>query len=99
MESLPDYGCSGMDSGTKVHHFLKGIKSLELEEAVNIFHAQPEKYGTDFNATMSYLGQMVMKKILILQSVQITKTRSQPVKPKVVAFTEKIEFEKHPKDE
>ena len=36
MESLTDYGYSGMDSGTKVRHFFKGIKSYELEAIVNV---------------------------------------------------------------
>ena len=54
VESLTDYGYSCMDNGTKVCHFLQGIKGTELEAAVNVVPAQPEKYGTDFNATMSY---------------------------------------------
>ena len=54
MESLTDYGYSGMNNGTKVHHFLQGIKSSELEALANVVCAQPEKYGTDFNATISH---------------------------------------------
>ena len=68
MESLTDYGYSGMDNGTKVCHFLQCIKSTELEAAVNVIWAQPEKYGTDFDATMSYLGQMVTEKGASMQS-------------------------------
>ena len=56
MESLTDYGYSGMDNGTKVHQFLQG-KSPELEAAVNVVHAQPEKYGTDFDATCLILSK------------------------------------------
>ena len=97
MESLLDYGCSGMDNGTKVRHFLQGIKSPELDAAVNVVWVQPEKYGTDFDATMSYLGQMVTKNGLTKQSVCIAKMGSQPVKPKVVAFTGKVECKKYPK--
>ena len=81
MESLTDYHYSGMDNGTKVCHFLQGIKSSELEATVNVVHSQPEKYGTDFDAVGSYLGQMVMKKGLIMQSVQIATTGHQPVRP------------------
>ena len=33
MESLTDYGNSGMDNCNKVHYFLQGIKSSELEAA------------------------------------------------------------------
>ena len=33
--SLADYGHSGIDGGTKVCHFLQGIKNTELEAAVN----------------------------------------------------------------
>ena len=65
MESLTDHGCSVMDSCTKVHHYLQGIKSLELETAVNVVQAQPEKYGMDFDVTMSYMGHMVMRKGLL----------------------------------
>ena len=59
MESLTDYGYSVMDNGPKVHHFFQGIKSSKLEEVDNVIQAQPEKYGTDFDTTMSYLGQIV----------------------------------------
>ena len=74
MESLTDYGYSGMDNSTKVCHFLQGIKSTELETAVDVVWAQPGKYGMDFDATVSYLGQMVMKKSLVTQSVHFVKT-------------------------
>ena len=45
---------------------------------------------------MSYLGQMVTKESLIVQSVWIVKTRSQPVRPEVLAFTGKVECNKYP---
>ena len=45
-----------------VHHFFPCIKSTELEAVVNAVWAQPERYGTDFDAIMSYLCQMVTKK-------------------------------------
>ena len=87
-----------MDNGTKVCHFLQGIKSTELEAVANVVWAQPEKHGIDFNATMSYLGQTVMKKSLILQSVHIAMTESQPVRPKVAPIMGKISCKKYPKD-
>ena len=68
MESLTDYGYSGMDNGTKVHHLLQGIKSTELEAAFNVVWAQTEKYGTDFDVSVSYLDQMVTKKGASIQS-------------------------------
>ena len=77
-----------MDNGTKVCHFLQGIKSPELEAAVNVVCTQPEKYGTDFDATVSYLDQMVTKK---------GKIGSQMVRPKVAALTGKVECKKYPK--
>ena len=40
MESLTEYGYSGMYNGTKVLHFLQGVKSTELEAAVNVVQAQ-----------------------------------------------------------
>ena len=52
MESLTEYGYSGMNNGTKVHHFLQGIKSPELEVMINVVCSQPEKYGTDFDAVV-----------------------------------------------
>ena len=58
MESLKDYGYSGIDHGTMVHHFLQGIKRTELEVVVDVAQAQPEKYGSDFGAMMSYLIQL-----------------------------------------
>ena len=97
MESLTDYGYCGIDNDTKVHHILQGIKSPELKAAVNVVCAQPEKYGTDFDTVASYLGQMVTKKSLIMQSVQIANTRSQRVRPKVAAFRGKVECKKYPK--
>ena len=95
MESLTDYGYSCIDNGTKVHHFLQGIKSSELEAAINVVCAQLEKYGTDFDAVVSYLSQMVTKKGLIVQSVWIATTGSQPVRLKVVAFMGKVECKKY----
>ena len=53
-----------MVNGTKVHHFLQGIKSTELETAIKVVWVKPEKNGTDFDATVPYLGHMFMKKIL-----------------------------------
>ena len=95
MESLTYYDYSRMNNVTKVCHFLQGIKSTKLEAVVNVLWVQPEKYGTDFDATVSYLSQMVMKKRPSIQSVCITKTRSQPIK--VTAFMGKVECMKFPK--
>ena len=96
MENLTDYGCSLMDNGTKVHHFLQGIKSSELKAAVNVVWVQPEMYRMDFGATMFYLGQIITKKGLTMQSVYIAKTRSQSVRPKVAAFMWNIKCKKYP---
>ena len=71
-------------------NFLQGIKCPESEAVVNVVCAQSEKYGTDFDAIISYLGQMVMKKGLIMQM----KTRRQLVRTKVAAFMGKIECKK-----
>ena len=95
MESLTDYGYSGMDNGIKVRHFLQGIKSPEFEAVVNVVCAQLEKYDMDFDAVVFYLGQMVTKKGLIIQSGHIATTRSQPVRPKVAAFTGRVECDKY----
>ena len=77
MESLTDFGYSGVDNCIKVHLFLQGIKSIELEAVVNVVQAQSGKYCMDFDATASYLGQMVMKEDPSMQYVNITKTISQ----------------------
>ena len=61
IESLTDYGYSGMDDGTKVCPFLQGNKNTELEAAVNVVQAQLETYCTDFHAMVLYLGQIVTK--------------------------------------
>ena len=92
-----DYGYGGMDNGTKVSHSLQGIKSSELEAVVYVVNAQPERYGTDFDAVASYLGQIVTKEGLIMQSVQIANTGSKPVRPRVAAFMRKVECKKYPK--
>ena len=42
MESLVDHGYRDIDDGTKVCHFLQGIKSTELEAPVNVVQTQPE---------------------------------------------------------
>ena len=61
MENLADHGYSGIDNGTNspIH---QGIKSTALEAVINVVWAQPEKYGHDFDPTVSYLCQMIMKK-------------------------------------
>ena len=46
---------------------------------------------------MSYLGQMVTRKGPSMKSVHIAKTRTQPVRPKVVASMGKIECKNYPK--
>ena len=97
MERLKYYGYSGMHIDTKFHLFLQGIRCSELEAAVNVVLAQTEKYGTDFDATMSYVGQKVMKKGSIMQSIHIAQTRSQPVMPKVAALMGKVDCKKCPK--
>ena len=95
MESQTNYGYSGMNNGTKVCHFLQSIKSPQLDVVVNDVCAHSEKYGTDFDATMSYLGQMVAKKGLIMQSVWFEKTGNQLVRPKVAAYTGEVECKKY----
>ena len=86
MESITDHDYCGMDNYTKICHFLQSIKRSEFEAVVNVFQAQPEPFGMNFDATVSYLGQIVTKKSLVMQSVHIAKIRSQPVRPKVVVF-------------
>ena len=86
MKRLKYYGYIGMNKGKRVCHFLQGIRCSELEAAVNVVLVQPEKYGTDFCKSVSYVGQMVMKKGSTMQSINIAKTRSQLVMPKVAVF-------------
>ena len=78
-------------------YFLEGIKSTELKAVVNVVWAQPEKYGTHFDETASYLGQMVTKKGLSMQYIHILRTRSQMVKPKVAIIRGKVEYKSTPK--
>ena len=44
IESLTEYGYSGIHNGTEVHHFLLGSNSTEVEAAVDVVWAQQEKY-------------------------------------------------------
>ena len=76
LEGLVDHGYISTNDCTNIDHFLHGIKSTELEAVVNIAWAQPEKYGKHFDATVSYLCQMVMKKGYNMQFVHIAKTAS-----------------------
>ena len=89
MVSLGDHGYSGIGNCGNIHHFLQGIWSTELEAVVNV--VQPEKYSKDFDATVSYFGQMVTKEGNIVLSVHTAKTRSQLAKSKVTQFMGKIE--------
>ena len=73
MKSLVDHGYSGIDDGTKVHHFLEGIKSTELEAAANVVWANQRR--KDFDVTVPYLGQMVTMKGYDMQFICISKTR------------------------
>ena len=95
MECLSDYCYSGINDGTKVHHFLHDIERTELDVVVNVIWAQPEKYGKNFDAMTSYLCQVVTKKGYNVKSIHIAKTGSQPAKPKVVSFMAKIECQKY----
>ena len=97
MESLTHHGYSGMNTGTRIWNFLQWIKSTELEAVPNVVWAQPEKIGKDFDATMSYYGQVVIKMGYKMQFVHIVKTGSQPAKPEVMSFIRKIEFKKYSK--
>ena len=94
MESIADYGYSGINNDTKDQNFLHDIKSTELEAAVNVAGAQQEKYGTDFDVSVSYLGQMVTKKGPSMQSVNFVKPESQLMRLKVVVFMGKVECKK-----
>ena len=58
IESFVNDGYSEVDKGTKVCHFLKGVKSTELEAVVNVVQTQPEKYGKDVDTAVSYLDQI-----------------------------------------
>ena len=62
---------SDIDECTEVCHFFQGIKSSELEMAINVNKAQLEESGYNFDALVSYLGFMVMKKSNNLQSVHM----------------------------
>ena len=67
-----------------------------MEAIINVVQAQPERYGKDFDATMSYLGQMITKEGNAMQSICVAKTESKVAKPKVAAFMGKIECNKYP---
>ena len=80
MESHTDSGYSGMDNGTKVCHFLQGIKRTEFEAVVNVVHAKPEKYGTDFDTTVFIFGaKWLQRKACLqfkLQELEVSKSQS-----------------------
>ena len=68
-----------------------------METAVNVAQVQVEKYGTGFDTTVSYLGQMVTKKGTSIKSGCFVKNMSQPVKLKVMAFMGKVGCKKYHK--
>ena len=72
------------------------LSLLPMNQEANLVWAQPQKYGTDLDLTVSYCNQMVMKKGYQMQSIQLAKTGSQPAKTKVAAFMGKIECKKYP---
>ena len=74
----------------KYFQWFLSIRSTEFEAAVTVVKAQPEKYGKDFHVTISYCGQMNMKKCYNIQSVHVAKARIQLAKPKVALFIRKI---------
>ena len=61
MKSLADHGCIGINSGINACHFFQEIRRTKFEAVINVVWAQPEWYGKDFYATVSYLAQMVAK--------------------------------------
>ena len=87
IENLADHGYTGINGGTKIHHFLQGIKSTELHTAHKVVWTKTEKYGKDFYAMVSDHGQIIMKKGYNLQTVHIA---SQPAKPKLTPLMAKI---------
>ena len=97
METLKDHVYSDIDNYTQVCHILQGIKNYELKAALNVHNAQQEKYGKDIDVITSYLCQMVMKKGANFKSIHIAKIISNPAKPKVLPFTEKVESKKYPR--
>ena len=96
MESLKAHSCSGINNSTKVYHFLQAIRCTSLYPAVNVEGVQLEKYGRNFNVTMSSLGKIMTKKGNNVQSICNTKAENKPVKPKVMQFTWKIECKTYP---
>ena len=94
---LTEHGYSGIDNGTKVQNFSQGMRSTKLEEVVNVVQTQSAKYGKNFAAVLSYLGQIATKNNYNMKSVQTAKTRSYPTEPKVAPFMGKIECKICPK--
>ena len=79
-----------MDNGTKGCHLLQGIKSTDLEAAFNVVGAQLEYCC----ALLRPNDQEEEPDCTICPNY---KNQNQPVRPKVVAFTGKIECKKYPK--
>ena len=83
-----DHSYSGIGNGTKACKFIQGFKISKLEAVISVVQAQPEKFDRDFDATVSYLNQMVMKKGTNMQAIHVAKTRS--AKPQVTPLMGKI---------
>ena len=57
LDNFKEYGYRHINSGTKVHHLLNGIRCDKLFIVIALVGAYPGKYGKDFGVTVTYLLQ------------------------------------------
>ena len=60
--NLMEYGCQGLDPGSKVRYLLNGIMCDKLSTAVATVRAHPDKYKNNFDAVVAFLTQYIDKK-------------------------------------
>ncbi len=75
MENLKTVGYAGIDAGTNICYFLRGIDKPFLKTPVQICKSQ-DFYSVDFHACTSYLTKMVQKSLAEKQ-VHIVVTESE----------------------
>ena len=61
LENLKEYGYQGLDSRSKAHYLLNGIRSEKWFSAVATVKAQQEQYEKDFDSVIAFLMEYIDK--------------------------------------
>ena len=85
--NLIEYGYQDLDSRSKVHYLLNGIRCDKLSTAVAAVRTHPDKYEKDFDAIVTFVTQYIDKRAPT-QSVNVaTISQSRPAKKQKTSTT------------